>query len=218
MPCFLTFYFGPHLDAIILFILLAINHIFLHNYYLYFKTTFFTLKTLFTSRKKMNQMSDSSWDTAFSHKRKWYNCYIIQNSEWVSDSHSVMSDSLRPHGHCSLPGSSVYGIFQAKNTGVGCQIVSKKIAQRGVATRVIVLWFGCWHNSMLQTPEMYRNLRESHSLLIVSPKIESKKIPWGFHMIEIHCTGKYSELLLTANGYPHVEHLSACFYMLVLPL
>ena len=37
-------------------------------------------------------------------------------------------------------------------------------------------------------------------------------------MIEIHCTGKYSELLLTANGYPHVEHLSACFYMLVLPL
>ena len=37
-------------------------------------------------------------------------------------------------------------------------------------------------------------------------------------MIVIHCTGKYSELLLTANGYPHVEHLSACFYMLVLPL
>ena len=29
-------------------------------------------------------------------------------------SHSVMSDSLRPHGLYSLPGSSVHGIFQAR--------------------------------------------------------------------------------------------------------
>ena len=36
----------------------------------------------------------------------------VHRSESVS--HSVMSDSLWPHGLCSLPGSSVYGILQAR--------------------------------------------------------------------------------------------------------
>ena len=31
-----------------------------------------------------------------------------------SKSHSVVSDSLQPRGLCSLPGSSVHGIFQAR--------------------------------------------------------------------------------------------------------
>ena len=37
---------------------------------------------------------------------------MCQHSEKVSVSHSVMSDSLPPHGH-SPPGSAVPGIFQA---------------------------------------------------------------------------------------------------------
>ena len=32
----------------------------------------------------------------------------------VCVSHSVVSDSLQPHGLCSLPGSSVHGISQAR--------------------------------------------------------------------------------------------------------
>ena len=35
---------------------------------------------------------------------------------YVCESYSVVSDSLRPHD-CSLPGSSVHGILQARNTG-----------------------------------------------------------------------------------------------------
>ena len=31
-----------------------------------------------------------------------------------SESHSLVSDSLRPHELCSLPGSSVHGILQAR--------------------------------------------------------------------------------------------------------
>ena len=35
-------------------------------------------------------------------------------SESESVSHLVKSDSMRPHGHCSPPGSSVHGILQAR--------------------------------------------------------------------------------------------------------
>ena len=35
-------------------------------------------------------------------------------------SRSVMSDSLRPHGLCSLPGSSIHGIFQEYWSGLPC--------------------------------------------------------------------------------------------------
>ena len=41
-------------------------------------------------------------------------------------SHSVMSDSLRPHG-LQLPGSSVHGDSPDKNTGVGCQALLQGI-------------------------------------------------------------------------------------------
>ena len=39
-------------------------------------------------------------------------------------SRSVVSDSLQPHGLCSLPGSSVHPWdFPGKSTGVGCHFV-----------------------------------------------------------------------------------------------
>ena len=45
-----------------------------------------------------------------------------------SVSHSVMSDSLRPCGLCSPPGSSVHGqYFLGKNTGVGCHFLLQEI-------------------------------------------------------------------------------------------
>ena len=37
-----------------------------------------------------------------------------RNQESKSVSHSVVSDSLHPCGLCSLPGSSVHGILQAR--------------------------------------------------------------------------------------------------------
>ena len=40
---------------------------------------------------------------------------------------SVMSDSLQPHGLCSLPGSSVRGLFPGKNTGVDCHFLLQGI-------------------------------------------------------------------------------------------
>ena len=41
-------------------------------------------------------------------------------------SHTVMSDSLRPHG-CSPSGSSDHGIFPGKNIGVGCHFLLQVI-------------------------------------------------------------------------------------------
>ena len=38
-----------------------------------------------------------------------------------------MSNSLRPHGLYSLPGSSIHGIFPGKNTGVGCHFLLQGI-------------------------------------------------------------------------------------------
>jgi len=47
----------------------------------------------------------------------------LESSEEVEVlSRSVVADSLRPHGR-SPPGSSIHGISQAKNTGVGCRFL-----------------------------------------------------------------------------------------------
>ena len=45
-------------------------------------------------------------------------CLVKEESESVS--HSVLPNFLWPHGLYSLPGFSVHGSFQDKNTGVGC--------------------------------------------------------------------------------------------------
>ena len=42
-------------------------------------------------------------------------------------SHSVVFDTLRPHGLKSLPGSSVHGDSPGKNTGVGCHALLQGI-------------------------------------------------------------------------------------------
>ena len=44
----------------------------------------------------------------------WNTLLGPQGPESESESHSVMSDSLRPHGLYSLPGCSVHGILQAR--------------------------------------------------------------------------------------------------------
>ena len=44
----------------------------------------------------------------------------------VSKSHLVLSDSCDPMD-CSLPGSSVHGILQARITGVGCHFLLQGI-------------------------------------------------------------------------------------------
>ena len=40
---------------------------------------------------------------------------------------SVVSDSLRPHGLYSPPGTSVHGVSPGKNTGVGCHFLLQGI-------------------------------------------------------------------------------------------
>ena len=45
---------------------------------------------------------------------------------YAMPSHSVMSDSLQPHG-LQLPGSSVHGDPPGKNTGVGCHFLLQQI-------------------------------------------------------------------------------------------
>ena len=50
----------------------------------------------------------------------WYIIIIRLVHVYVSVSSSVVPDSLQPHGLNSLPGSSVHGILQARNTEVGC--------------------------------------------------------------------------------------------------
>ena len=54
----------------------------------------------------------------FSVDQSWINGikWVLVN---VSVSHSVVSDSLRPHGLYSLPDSSVHGDSLGKNIGVG---------------------------------------------------------------------------------------------------
>ena len=42
-------------------------------------------------------------------------------------SHSAMSNSLRPHGLYSPPGSSIHGDSPGKNTGVGCRALVQGI-------------------------------------------------------------------------------------------
>ena len=42
-------------------------------------------------------------------------------------SRSVMSESLRPHGLCSPPGSSVHGDSSGKNTGASCHTLLQGI-------------------------------------------------------------------------------------------
>ena len=42
-------------------------------------------------------------------------------------SHSVVFDTLRPHGLKSLPGSSVHADSPGKNTGVGCRALLQGI-------------------------------------------------------------------------------------------
>ena len=46
-------------------------------------------------------------------------------------SHQVTSNSLTPHG-CRPPGSSVHGIPQGKNTGVGCHFLSRDLPDPGI--------------------------------------------------------------------------------------
>ena len=46
--------------------------------------------------------------------------HLSHQGSYCALSHSVVSDSLPPHGLYSLPGSSVYGDSPGKNTGGGC--------------------------------------------------------------------------------------------------
>ena len=46
--------------------------------------------------------------------------------QWWWFSHSVVSDSCDPID-CSLPGSSLHGVFSGKNTGVGCHFLLQGI-------------------------------------------------------------------------------------------
>ena len=52
--------------------------------------------------------------------------YLLYSLYCAVLSHSVMSDSLQPHG-LSLPGSSVHGDSLGKNTGVGCHALLQGI-------------------------------------------------------------------------------------------
>ena len=59
---------------------------------------------------------------------------------WVSDSHSVMSNSLRPHGLYSLPGSPIHGILQARTL----ECVAISLSNINVYTAIIMIW-KCQH-------------------------------------------------------------------------
>ena len=52
-------------------------------------------------------------------------CHVLLKQKWKW-SRSVVSNSLRPMD-CSLPGSSIHGIFRAKGTGVGCHFLLQGI-------------------------------------------------------------------------------------------
>ena len=64
-------------------------------------------------------------------------------SEWVSDSHSVVSDSLRPHGlqHTRhlCPWNS-----PSKNTGVGCHFLLQKLYTVSKHKTGSWLWLRSW--------------------------------------------------------------------------
>ena len=53
-------------------------------------------------------------------------CMKVKSEREVAQS----CPTLRHPMDCSLPGSSVYGIFQAKSTGVGCHRLLRKIMVR----------------------------------------------------------------------------------------
>ena len=54
---------------------------------------------------------------------------------------SVVSNSLGPHGLCSLPGSSVHGIFPGKSTGVGCQCLLQDVKHSKIIWSIPVSLF-----------------------------------------------------------------------------
>ena len=68
--------------------------------------------------------------------------------EWAKDlmwSHSVVSDSLQPHGLCSPPGSSVHGIFQARILEWVAISFSRGSSQPRDGTRVLhIAGFTIW--------------------------------------------------------------------------
>ena len=55
-------------------------------------------------------------------------------------SHSVMSDSARPHGLYSLPGSSVHGDSAGQNTGVGSHSLLQQIKPGSPSSQANSLW------------------------------------------------------------------------------
>ena len=58
------------------------------------------------------KMVQSLWETVWQFLKR-LNIVTVKSSDSVS--HSVMSDSVRPHGlYYSLPGSSAHGILQAR--------------------------------------------------------------------------------------------------------
>ena len=76
------------------------------------------------------------------------------SDEWNTVvSHSVVSDSLRPHGQWSLLGSSVHGILQARllewvaisfSRVKHCKGIKQEESTSGEATGLIVSLPGCW--------------------------------------------------------------------------
>ena len=82
-------------------------------------------------------------------------------------SHSVVSDSLRPYGLCSLPGSSTHGIFQARVLEWGAISFSRGSSPPRDRTRVsriagrrFTVWttLSRWHPYVLWLKKLTQNL------------------------------------------------------------
>ena len=74
----------------------------------------------------------------------WFSTYNFQSSHLLQymcvHVHVQLHPTLCDPMDCSSPGSSVHGLFKAKNTGVGCHFLFQRIFQTQGLNLQILLW------------------------------------------------------------------------------
>ena len=95
---------------------------------------------------------------------------------------SVVSNSLRPHGLCSLPGSSVHGDSPGKNAGLGCHDLLQWIFPTQELNLCLLCLLHCQAGSLPLAPPVKLSYPQGNHSLVRKED--------GQHYLQYHCCDK----------------------------